>query len=137
MAPLIRRALSVDPGHARFNAILYANRAMAEAVGASHAGQLEAWQLTPRAVPKASAAMTDGVLPAHGGHSVQGERDLPRVPIPAAGALPPLPAPTKSHTVLVQDAMGVQRSLLSMHRVPFWVADSTSVQHAAVMYIGC
>ena len=29
VAPRIRRALSVDPGHARFNAILYANRASA------------------------------------------------------------------------------------------------------------
>ena len=50
---------------------------------------------------------------------------------------PPLPAPTEGHSVLVQDTTGAQRSILSMHRVPFWMADSTGVQHAVVMYISC
>jgi len=115
-------------------AVLYANRATADAVGVLPGRHIERWQLTPRAVPRAGL-MGLGNQGSQIAEMVEGERDLPRAAI--AGSPHVLPAPSESHSVLLQDAAGAQRSLLSMHRIPFWMADSGGLHHAVVMYIGC
>ena len=65
----------------------------------------------------------------------QGEADLPRAPLPPSAPVPPLPATTDKHAVLLQDRRGAVRTLLSMRRMPFWLVDADGMKHAVVMYI--
>ena len=67
--------------------------------------------------------------------SSQGELDLPRHPCAPGAPQVALPAPTERHAVLLQDQGGAQRTVISMHRMPFWLVDRTGAQHAVVMYV--
>ena len=58
------------------------------------------------------------------------------VPIaPSSATQLTLPSPTERHAVLLQDRLGFQRTVLSMHRMPFWLVDRSGAQHAIVMYV--
>ena len=121
-------------------AILYANRAAAEAVGVPGGGRIERWQFTPRAVPRPSSANNASAMGGGGGGQIseasEGELDLPRGPIaPSSATQLTLPSPTERHAVLLQDRLGFQRTVLSMHRMPFWLVDRSGAQHAIVMYV--
>ena len=86
-------------------AILYANRAAAEAVGVAGSGRIERWQFTPRAVPRPAGRPASANAGANQGASevVEGELDLPRGAMPASGPRMTLPAPSERHAVLLQD----------------------------------
>ena len=113
--------------------LLYANRATHEAVGVPTHERIAEWQLTPRAVPRPA-----GASHYRSGEMItteEGEADLPRIPIQGQPAPRPLPAPTERHAVMLQDQTGTQRCVADMHRIPFWMLDSSHTQHAVVMYM--
>ena len=115
-------------------AILYANRAAAEAVGVAGSGRIERWQFTPRAVPR-PANRAAAVNPTGASEPVEGELDLPRGAMSTNGPRMTLPAPSERHAVLLQDRAGAQRMVLSMNRMPFWLVDTAGSQQAVVMYV--
>ena len=115
-------------------AILYANRAAAEAVGVAGSGRIERWQFTPRAVSR-PANRAAAVNPAGASEPVEGELDLPRGAMSTNGPRMTLPAPSERHAVLLQDRAGAQRMVLSMNRMPFWLVDTAGSQQAVVMYV--
>jgi len=118
--------------------LLYANKAGAEAASVPAGGVIEPWQVTPAAVLSVNDLPSLGVLESVSGspNEFEGELDLPRTSMPAGIPLPPLPPPCAAYRVLVLDQVGVQRCLLSMHRIPFWLNEPNGCHHAVVLYVG-
>lgn len=113
--------------------ILFANRCGSLAAGELPGMHPAAWQVTPQVAPtthpsrlRANASRVDK----------EGEVDLPHEHIPASAVGEPLPEPVRDYSVLIQGRAAPIRAVLTMHRIPFWVAtpDGTA-QRAVVMYV--
>lgn len=109
--------------------LLYCNQAGAQSVGMPRGEWPESWQVTPQVAPQPHAA---GVTA-----ETEGELDLLREPVDQRSS-PPLPSPCNHFFVLLQDGTGVTRTVLSTHRIPFWLAasDGSGTKRAAVLYVG-
>ena len=129
--------------------ILYANRAGSLAVGEVPGILPASWQVTPqvaamthplrmaaRAAAMSGAAACPGALAAAG----EGELDLPQQPLSIASP-EELPSATAAHYVLLQGRGAAMRSVLTMHRIPFWLAVpgadgfAPTEKRAVVMYV--
>ena len=101
-----------------------------DSVGVQLGERLEAWQVTPQMAPSSQVNL-------NGQADCTGELDLPKEH--SSNRSPPaLPPPSQHYCVLLQDRGGLQRAVLSMHRIPFWMTstEGSSMQEAAVMYVG-
>lgn len=107
--------------------LLYCNQAAAYAIGTPRGEVPEAWQVTPQVAPQPHVA---GV-----GVESEGELDLPREPVDQRSS-PALPPPSNHFCVLLQDPSGMTRTMLSTHRIPFWMAASDGTKRAVVLYVG-
>lgn len=124
--------------------IIFANRSGLLILGEVPGMTPAPWQVTPqitahrhpsRAGKTPSAPRFDGRMP----QAPEGELDLPPDPVPldAPSSVTELPAPSTNYYVLLQGRTASTRTVLPMHRIPFWLAteDSSNTQRAVVLYV--
>ena len=120
--------------------ILYANRSGSLAVGEVPGIMPAPWQVTPQVAttphPSRASRATPAANGATGNNDAEGELDLPRDLLPVSSTVE-LPPSSGSYYVLLQGRGASIRTVLTMHRVPFWMSapNAAGMKRGVVMYV--